>query len=432
MSVELSGTLSESFEFAVVASGLELTGDGRLRRLAVTFGDGWGHPVTVPDAAGVDLEHELGVQARVRVRSGQRVRLEVTLESVVDDVVSVPCPLLTAEGRHPGIWWAAGATAEVALPSEDGPGLLEQRRGLASPGPDGRSAYLWDPEVVLAPRQVVSSAWTYQAYDGDLLDLPAEPSWLPWSRYVEVGDGVEFSAPDGNVVADDAVGVEEEDGEFLLTPPPGFSHVHVWGAGGRTAVEIGAHHPLETLRAQAVSRYSDFADDHWCYLAARQLTDQWRHEDMVDRLDRLLGEMLERPTAWAACAAQLAVGLGLPLEDQARRAATHVLANPAAHDVVLLALHGLVSVDLLSGGWPVGDFEAMGMQAIEAVEYGRITSTGRPPRGRDVAVAKLFAAGLGESERGLRAAAYAQAAENRLLCALSVQPLPKEVAWLSL
>lgn len=432
MSVELTGSLQESFESAITPTGLELIGEGRLRRLAVEFGDGWGHPVPSQDAVGADLEHELGVVAQIRVRSGQRMRLEVTLESIVDDMVTVPSPVLRADGPRPGIWWAAGASAEVALPSSEGPGHLEQRRGLASPGADGQSAHLWEPDVVLRPRQLVSSAWTYQAHGGDLLDLPAEPTWLPWSRYVTVGDEVEFSAPDGNVMAGDDVPIHETDGEFLLTPPAGLSSVYVWGAGGRTEVEIGAAYPLDAIREDALQRYVDFTDDHWCYLAARQAVDGWSGDELVDRLDRSLGELLERPTAWAACAAHLATGIGLPLETEARDAATAVLANPTAYDVILLAVHGLAPVDLLGGGWPVGDFEQIGLDAIAAVEYGRITTSDNPPRGREVAIAKLFAAGLGESERGLRAAAYAQAAENRLLCALSMTPLLKDVAWLSL
>ena len=107
-----------------------------------------------------------------------------------------------------------------------------------------------------------------------------------------------------------------------------------------------------------------------------------------------------------------------------------MLAQPTPHDVILLALHGLAPVDVRSGEWPIGNFEQFGMEALEAIGYGRI-STSHVPSARDVAVAKLYAAGLGESERGLRVAAYAQVAENRLLCRLSAVPNAWQLAWLS-
>jgi hypothetical protein len=48
-----------------------------------------------------------------------------------------------------------------------------------------------------------------------------------------------------------------------------------------------------------------------------------------------------------------------------------------------------------------------------------------------VAVAKLFAAALGEREEGLHVAAYARSAEARLLCQLTRRPDPLDIAWLS-
>ena len=79
-----------------------------------------------------------------------------------------------------------------------------------------------------------------------------------------------------------------------------------------------------------------------------------------------------------------------------------------------------------------GDFDRVGVEAIAALSYGRINTDDVLERGRDVAVAKLYAAGLGESERGLHAAACAQVAEGRLLSSLSVRPNPTDVAWLSI
>ena len=113
-------------------------------------------------------------------------------------------------------------------------------------------------------------------------------------------------------------------------------------------------------------------------------------------------------------------------------AATAVLARASRLDGVLLALHGLLPIELGSGDWPVGDLGTLGRGAFAAIGFGRISTDPRPLRGADVAVAKLYAAALGESELGIRLAAYAQAAENRLLCQLSTQPSLTDVAWLSI
>ena len=98
MTAEVTGAVREAFESRTTARGFELLGEGRLTRLAVEFHDGWGHPRPAADAVGVDVEHEAGVAATVRVRSGQRMRLEVSLESQSQDVVTVPGPLLRVEG----------------------------------------------------------------------------------------------------------------------------------------------------------------------------------------------------------------------------------------------------------------------------------------------------------------------------------------------
>lgn len=431
MSVELTGNVQEVFESRTTSCGFELTGAGALSTWAVEFGDGWGHPVPIHDAVGARLEHETGVLAQVAIRSGQRVRLEVTLESPLDEMVSVPGPWMRYDGTHNPIEWLAGASGEVVLPSEEGPGLLTQRRGLASAGPEPQSAYLFEPQPWLQPRQLLSSAWTYEAYPGDLLDLPPEQSWLPWDRYVPHGDAVEISMPDGMVRAPETVHVVETDGDFELVPRRGPSIVEVWTGAGKSQIEIGGFETVSVLREQF------FAIEHQqkpvtLYLAARQLAEGWTDDEALDRLDRALGDELEHPTAWTACAASIAQSLGLPLAAEARAAATHVLAAPSVDDVILLALHGLAPAEVMAGGWPVGDFAAVGQAAVEALGYGRITSSPQPPRGRDVAVAKLYAAALEESEPGLRVSAYAQAAENRLLTHLSAQLNPTDLAWLSI
>lgn len=429
MTAEVTGAVREAFESRTTARGFELLGEGRLTLLAVEFQDGWGHPRRAADAVGVDVEHEAGVAATVRIRSGQRLRVEISLESMSDDVVSVPGPVLRVEGPHEPIAWLAGASGEVALRSAAGPGLLTQRRGMSTPSPAVGSCHPLEESVLLRPRQVAAAAWTYEAYEGDELEVPAEPSWLPWTRHVALGQAVEFSAPDGMVTVPEGVLLEESDGEFSVLPPPGLTPVTVWGPGGPTAVEVGAFRDLAILRGELMD--SAWRNDVWAYVAVRHMLDAWPSDDLLDAVDVLIGDYQDRPTAWIAAAAALAGSLGLPVEAEAEASATAVLTRASRLDGVLLALHGLAPIELASGGWPVGDFNDLGRRAFTAIGFGRISTDPRPLRGADVAVAKLYAAGLGESELGIRLAAYAQVAENRLLCQLSTHPSMLDVAWLS-
>lgn len=430
MTAEVTGAVREAFESRASARGFELLGEGRLTLLAVEFHDGWGHPRRALDAVGIDVEHEAGVAASVRVRSGQRLRVEVTLESVTDDAVTVPGPVLRVEGPAEPISWLAGASGEIALRSPAGPGLLTQRRGMAAPSSAVGECHLLEESMLLRPRQVVAAAWTYEAFEGDELEVSAEPSWLPWARHVGEGQAVEFSAPDGMVTVPDGVRVEENEGEFSVFPPPGLNQVTVWGAGGPTSVEVGAFRDLAMLRRELMA--SAPRTDVWAYVAVRHMLDAWVSDDLLDAVDRLIGDYQSQPTPWIAAAAALAGSLGLPVAAEAEAAATAVLARASRLDGVLLALHGLLPIELGSGDWPVGDLGTLGRGAFAAIGFGRISTDPRPLRGADVALAKLYAAALGESELGIRLAAYAQAAENRLLCQLSTHPSVTDVAWLSI
>lgn len=429
MSLELAGQITESFESAVVPEGIEITGTGRLRLLRIEF-PGWLTPRQADEVVGIDVEHEAGAIARVRLRSGQRLRVEISIESDSDDLVVVPGPVLRVEGPRPVLSWLAGASGEIVLPSEEGPGKLTQRRGMSAPaGADGLSHPL-DAEVTLRARHAVGAAWTYEAFAGDLMDVPAEPSWLPWVRYVELGSAVGIVAPDGTVTVDDRVRVEEVDDEFEIYPPAGLSTVGLWGAGGQTLLEVGGFHPAAHLRRIVAREHPH--DDAWCYVALRHMLESSVDDQLLDRVDAVLADLSESPTAWTAVACRLATQLGLPLGEQSEVAAAEVLSRGKADDVLLLAVHQLAPVELSEGAWPIGDFDRMGVEAVAALGYGRITSDNRQERGRDVAVASLFAAGLGESERGLHAAACAQVAQGRLLSALALRPIATDIAWLSI
>lgn len=429
MTVELSGPAPEVFETRVGADQAELIGSGRLRRLSVEFGQGWLTPRIAPDGVGMDVEHEIGAVATVRVRPGRRLRLELTIESIVDDVITVPGPVLWVAGVREPISWHAGATAEIVLPAPEGPGILTQRRGLSTPGGEPGMSYPLGEELALTPRQVLGSVWTYEAWPGTEMDVPAEPGWLPLVRYVPVGDAVQISVPDGLVKLVGNGTVTETEGEFEVYPEEGLASLEVWGPGGCSLVEIGAYLELEALRQQAIAESG--SDDVWAYVAVRALLDGPVQEEILDRIDWILGGYEAAPTAWSVCAAQLATNLGLPLSEHALEGAATVLARGVADDALLLAMHGLAPAEALGGAWPIGDLTERGVAALAGLSYGRIHSDGRRERGRDVAIARLYSAGLGESERGLQAAAAVEGARARLLCLLTTRPSLEDIAWLS-
>lgn len=429
MTVELSGAAPEVFDSRITTDVVELVGSGRLRRLGIEFGQGWLTPRESSDGVGIDVEHEVGARASVRIRPGRRVRIELTVESIVEDVITVHGPVMWVRGENEPISWHAGATAEIVLPSEHGPGLLTQRRGISTPGGEPGMSYPLDEELSLRPRQAMSAAWTYEAFPGGLLDVPAEPGWLPLVRHVPTGRAVEISAPDGLVQLVGDGTVEDVDGEFEVYPPEGLTAMEVWGPGGRTLVEVGAYEDLAVLRRRLVEEQG--SDDVWAYVAARSLAEGPFSDGVLDRIDWALGAYEDEPTAWSVSASLLASHVGLPLTEQAQRGAAEVLSRGGVDDALLLALHGLAPAELLTGGWPIGDFGQRGLEALARLSYGRIHTDGRRERGRDVAVARLYAAGLGETERGLHAAACAQGAEGRLMCLLTTRPDPLDLAWLS-
>ena len=98
------------------------------------LGEGWLTQRPIEEAVGAVAEHEAGALAHIRVSGGRRLRLEVTLESVSDDVLVLPGPAMLVDGERGPISWHVGASAEIVLPSEEGPGVLTQRRGISSPG----------------------------------------------------------------------------------------------------------------------------------------------------------------------------------------------------------------------------------------------------------------------------------------------------------
>ena len=132
MTVELSGAAPELFDSRITSDVVELVGSGRLRRLGIEFGHGWLTPRESADGVGIDVEHEVGARASVRIRPGRRVRIELTVESIVEDVITVHGPVMWVRGENEPISWHAGSMPRMTMPT--GPTSASCR----SPGSPGR------------------------------------------------------------------------------------------------------------------------------------------------------------------------------------------------------------------------------------------------------------------------------------------------------
>lgn len=424
MSVELAGWQDERFETRPTPSGFELLGAGRLARWTVDWPEPWRTLGRADDAVGADFEHPVGAWGRVRVRSGRRVRVEVTVESRGE--VSVPGPTMGVEAASTPIAWLGGASGEVVLTSETGPGLLTQLRGDSVPASPNHW-HLLQEEIRLWPGRVASASWAYETMRGDEWTVPPEPSWLPLERYVPVGHPVTIVAPDGRVESE--CRVREHDGGFDVFPNAGVHRAEVWSAAGPSRIDIGGHLSLEELRERALRDLGTSPES--VYVAVRHMMSSWVDDDLLDWVEHRIGSWPDDPSPWFAGAAQLGVSLGLPTAHVAKEIAAAVLARPAMDGVIILAMHGLATADLGAGAWPVGDLRSIGQEAFSRMGHGRIRNCGRTS-GRDVALGRLFLAGLGENERALALSARVQAAANELMCRLSVNPNHVDLAWLSL
>ncbi len=425
MSVELTGGQNEEFETRPTPNGFELIGEGRLARWTVNWPEPWRTLGRADDAVGADFEHPVGAWGRVRVRSGRRLRMEVTVESRGE--VVVPGPTMGVGTASTPIAWLGGASGEVVLTSETGPGLLTQRRGDSVPTSPCRW-HLLQEEIRLWPGRVVSASWTYESMEGDAWTIPPEPPWLPVERYVPAGHPVTITAPDGRVESE--CQVREGDGGFDVFPNVGVHRAEVWSAAGPSRIDIGGYLSLEELRERALR--DRVASPESVYVAVRHMMASWIDDDLLDWVERHIASLAEEPSPWLAGAAQLGVSLGLPTARMAKEIATAVLERPTKDGVIILAMHGLATADLGAGAWPVGNLRSIGQEAFSRMGHGRIRNCGPATTGRDIALGRLFLAGLGENERALRLSACAQAATNELMCRLSANPNHVDLAWLSL
>lgn len=378
--------------------------------LEVVVGDGWS---PVADEDGLRWAHPSGLELSVRERDGARGKLEVTVHPA-DVVATADAPRLSIDGTHPLVPWLGGASAEVVMPTPDGPVLATQQRGYCVG--ESASASLFPEPLVVAPGHALTSVWTVERLGHDLLDLPGEPAWLPPRRHLPAGDEIQLAIPDGVVI-----GVEhtELDDGFVLLDDPGLHTAEVGGPRGVSRVEVGWHADWEDLLAAACEAAPD---DLWCFLT------QQRREPDLEGLERRLPAAMETPTLWSALAASHAVVHGLATDDDARELAARVVDGADVPTRVALLTRGLVDVGCLVG-------VQLGRVAYDGLlrfGLGRIMTPYPDGAERELVPAWFWVAGMGESPLGARIGGIAGLAQARALCRASETHDPEAVAWLSL
>lgn len=380
-------------------------------RLTLEVPDAWA-PVEDEDAQ--RWRHASGLELVARWREGERARLEVDVLPA-PEIATAPAPRLRLASERPLIAWLGGASGEIVAPGDDGPIIATQRRGYASG--EAETVGLFPEPLVVAPGHPASSVWVFEHFDGDLLDAPPEPRWLPPRRHVPLGDEIELLLPDSVVTGIEAT---ESDEGFELHGEPGLATAHIGGPTGITQLELGWFMDWQELIASARERADGAL---WCYL-----TTLLNEEVDIDELDVRLAAALEEPDVWAALAAERAVGLGLPLHDDALRAAHAVAGDADVATRIALITRGLLEVSSLVG-------VALGREACAGLQrfgLGRVM-TGYPDGAeRELASAWFWMAGLGDSPLAARVGSIVSLVQARALSRASETLEPEAVAWLSL
>lgn len=369
----------------------------------------------VPDEDAMRWRHPSGMELVAKWREGVRGRLEVDVIPATE-IATAPAPRLRIASEHPLLPWLGGATADIVALRSDGPLHATQKRGFATGTPEDMG--LFPEPLVVAPGHPASSVWVFEELDGDRLDAPAEPHWVPLRRHVPWGDDIELVLPDGVVTGVEFV--EIEDG-FLLQGDPGLHTIQVGGPTGITQLEVGWFMDWHDLVRHA---REGAPDDLWAYLTTL-LPPHWD----VDELDVRLARALDRPpTLWTALAAAQAVELGIGTIDDAREVAAALLPEAQLPERVALLSRGLVDVQSLVG-------VQLGREAVEGLQrfgLGRVTSQYPDGAERELAAAWFWVAGMGDSELGARIGGILGQVQARALCRASQTHDPEAVAWLSL
>lgn len=358
--------------------------------------------------------HPSGLELTARWREGARPRLEIDVIPT-SAVAMAPAPRLEVTSQHALVPWLGGASGEIIALTSNGPIAMTQQRGYAS-GALPIVGILPEP-LVVAPGHPAASTWVFEAFEGDLITAPPEPTWFPARRHVPLGDDIELHLPDSVVTG---IAVVEIDDGYLLENEPGLHTIQIGGPRGITNLEVGWSLDWAELVRDA---QREAPDDLWCHLATVGDGDF-----DVDEFDVRLARALEAPTLWALLAASRAPDFGLPEVPDLAAAARRIADQGDVPTKVALFSWGLADVSQLVGA-PLGRIAFEGLQEFG---LGRVMSHYPDGAERQLVPAWFWLAGLGESELAARVGGMVGLIQARALCRASETLDPEAVAWLSL
>lgn len=416
--------------------------EARLDEISVQLPEGW-EPVPGEPDEYVWVTDQVA-QFRVRLRSGEHLTLDGDLVELGGEARRLePIVLRVRAGKRPPVQWLAGAAGEVVVGHDDGPVLLSQRRGICSHTADDDGIALFGDPMLVWPGQTLSSSWRVEPWPPGR--WPPEPAWVPVERHQPWGEPVVVDQADAAVVAPEDVTVRQLHATTELVPTVGLHSVQLRSAPGTVTFEVGAYDDIASLLEP--SRLPATSSDVAVWLGTWQMAHQVPGAPTVDELDRLLGEALEEPSLWGILAGiQALATTDLPVEhDVSTAAAVLARKSPASEALPIIAVFGLTrgrgilaldemiaTIQLrLGGAWEaLAGPDDSWRRLAAAVEYGRISS--RPPRysARDVAMADLWLASRPDSALHVELGDVSRRARARLMCLLSVEPDPLELAWL--
>ncbi len=368
---------------------------------------------------------------RIRLRRCPRIELEVDVRNNGREVAQVEPPRVVLTPTGTQVPWFAGSAGEV-LQTYGGRGVLwVQHRGSCVA--DAQGFELFAAPLLLRPGQGASALWRRTTVPPTSL-IP-EPAWLPWQRYLPMGEVLEVEHADAALTGDGLHILTTADGSHV-TGEAGLHQLSFVDARGEAWVEVGWFAPLEEL-VGSPSALAD-ADPN---VAAWLLAGAVDAAVELDDLDVALAEALERPTAWGVLAGmRTATHTDLPVAAEVRQAARKVWESESDPGLRrLMITHGLlcgwepqlVGEWLAAGADAMNELMAMGPQEMLAsIGFGRITSSPTLQRGRAVALAEMWLSTRAESVMAAEWERAVDVTRRRLMCSLSSAPEPVDIAWL--
>lgn len=368
---------------------------------------------------------------RIRLRRFPRVQLDVDVTNAGASVAQLQPPVVELTPAAPQTAWFGGATGELLHAMPDATVVWVQIRGFCAPL-DGGFRLLSEP-LLLPAGQGASAAWRREVVP-PAVTVP-EPSWVPRVRHLPLGEALEIEHSDAALAAPGLELATSMEGSVV----EGRAGLHeiVWmDARGTTTVEVGWFAPLEEL-AQSTEALADPDPNLVAWLLAAGAVGS----PDLDALDVALAEAMEQPSAWGVLAGMRAVtGTDLPVAAEVRDAARAVWLTEAD-----TSLRRLLLANALVSGWEPAVVEewlcsreavddpvaSMGPQEMLAsIGFGRVTSSAHVHGGRSVALAEMWFGAREESFRGVEWGHAIRTARSRSMCALSLAPAARDLAWL--